>query len=114
MSNDNAQPIRGYYRASKAYYANAHHRETQEVIFGLYYPNEGCEAEMEMTWVEVQGRIPKLKVYGEAFMTLHKFADVIEAIAIAEELTTLTEEWFCQILDSLGFTDMTMYTEKES
>lgn len=111
------QPIRGYYHLSRAWYGKsclADREVKDEVTFGLYYPGNGCEAEMSVKWLDIGPKIcPKLGAFDSSWKLLLDFSDVIEAMSKVdgENISPLD---FCKLLDGCGFKDMTPLKYEDS
>ena len=78
--------------------------EVDRVMFGIFYPDGGCEAEMGMTWYLLKDEeTPRLEVFSDSFEMLkqEKFHQIINDLD--EDLTT---ETFSQLLIRHGFKDM--------
>lgn len=102
--------IRAYHRSNRAYYAKAFPNENLHIMFGMYHPEGGSSGEMKMEWVPIGKDIPtpQLMVFDDAFSALGLFTDVIQELAKVDS-EDITDDQFCEILDRLGFKDLTAY-----
>ena len=110
---DNEGAIRGFYRVNKAWYARGD--SDIEVMFGMYYPHEGggTSGEMAMRWHELDGLIPRLEVYCDAWNALQQFTDVL-AILADRDGENISEEEFVSILLQCGVKDLTEYENQHA
>lgn len=100
--------IRGYIRCSKAYYAELH-GNTIEVTVGMYAPDGGTSGEFMFEWVDLSGVLyPRLKAFDDSWSALWMFQDLLQAMSGIDD-EGIQEPEFCQLLDSLGISDMTKY-----
>jgi hypothetical protein len=78
--------------------------EADNVIFGVFYPDGGCDAEMSMTWhILKDEEVPRLEVFSDAFELL-KTEKILRLIADFTE--EMTPDIFSQLLIDHGFKDM--------
>jgi len=78
--------------------------EADRVIFGIFYPDGGCDAEMSMTWrILNDEEVPRFEVFSDAFELLKK-----EKVSrLIDDLTEdMTPDSFSQLLITHGFKDM--------
>lgn len=113
MGNNHEGCIRGFYNSSEAWYSkmvgSPFKDEDKEVVFGWYVPNEGTTGEMGMHWHELGNEsVPRLEVFSDSWHALFTFADVLESLADRDG-ENITPKAFCDLLVSLGFTDLTKY-----
>ena len=107
--------IRGFYNTSEAWYSKILGFPfcDIEVMFGMYIPNDGTQGEMAMHWHELGGKsVPRLECFNDAWRVLGNFSDVIAALAQFDD-QDITPRQFCELLLSLGFTDLTQYDRAE-
>jgi hypothetical protein len=103
---------RGFIWANRAWYAKASGIKNAVVYFGIYDEYEGTEGEMAMAWIDICSRkVPQLKAFDDSWKVLAGFADVIKAMAKADN-KNITEEGFVKILKDCGFRDLTKYTDE--
>lgn len=108
MKNDDVF-IRGYYRASKSFYAKTLNSENIEVMFGMYSMDGGTEGEMSMEWEDLQGKkTALLRCFDDSWKVLSLFTDLIQRMGQVSD-HDVQEEDFCKILTECGFKDMTQY-----
>ena len=77
---------------------------TNQIIFGIFYPEGGCGAEMGMRWHLLDNEeVPRLEVFSDAFKMLKqdKFHQIINDLD-----ETLTPETFSKLLIKHGFKDV--------
>lgn len=83
--------------------------ETDSVTFGIYVRNDGCIAEMTMSWSPLQGKeVANLGVFNDAFSLLAdtRIQDVFRLLKdYADDKKELTPEAFSRLLLYLGFED---------
>ena len=83
--------------------------ENDSVEFGIYVRNDGCIAEMSMSWSTLQGKeVPKLAAFDDAFLLLvdPKIQDMFRLLqGYADDKKELTPEAFSRLLLYLGFED---------
>lgn len=110
IMRDNEGCIRAYHRSNKAYYAKALVREETVVNFGMFDPEGGTSGEMNMTWVEIGRDIacPQLQVFDDGWSALGLFTDLIQELAKVDS-KNINDDKFCDILERLGFKDLTAY-----
>jgi len=101
--------IRGYHRTSKSYYAKSVNR--MEINFGMFHKHGGTSGEMNIEWVELDGKLcAKLKCFEDGWSALSLFKDLIRKMGeVDSEL--IQEEDFAKMLDECGFEDMTAYKD---
>ena len=83
-------------------------KEQDGVLFGLYYDDEGCKAEMSMTWEVLQNEpVPCLKIFPDAFCLLGEdaFRKLFSKLNSLED-PQITPDQFSNLLITLGFRDM--------
>lgn len=103
-------PRRGYFHLKEAWYSK--HLEPErdiddEVMFGLYHthePTTGGEMRMEWVWIDGWGPVPRLSVFDEAFHLIRRFDDVWDELSGMMEFGPRE---FCEMLQKLGFADLT-------
>lgn len=102
--------IRAYHRQSKSWYKDSVRNENLSVNFGMYHPEGGSSGEMKMEWIELGREIPypQLKVFDDGWSALGLFPDLIQELAKVDS-ENINDDQFCEILDRLGFEDMTAY-----
>lgn len=102
--------IRAYHRTSKAWYKDSARNEKLSVNFGMYDPEGGSSGEMKMEWIELGRDIPypQLRVFDDAWSALGLFTDLIQELAKIDS-ENINDDQFCDILDRLGFKDLTAY-----
>ncbi len=112
-----SKPIRGYYHLSRAWYGKANLTNPNikdEVTFGLYYPGDGCEAEMSVKWHDLGNKVyPRLEVFDESWKCLLGFSDVIKAMSKVDGEGIAPID-FCKLLDGCGFKDLTPLKYEDS
>ena len=110
---DHEGAIRGFYRVSKAWYS----RDDRdiEVMFGMYYPNDGggTSGEMAMRWHDLDGLVPRLEVYCDAWSALKQFTDILAELADRDG-ENIPEEEFVSILLQHGVKDLTEYESQRA
>lgn len=78
--------------------------ESDKISFGIFYPDGGCDAEMQMTWHTLKDEeVPRLEVFSDAFELL-KTEKFLRLISDFEE--EMTPGAFSQLLIDHGFKDM--------
>lgn len=112
MKDEDEKPIRGYYRMSKAWYAEyLKPIEPVTIMIGMYYPSGGCAGEMAVTWEPLDNQLfPQLKAFDDAWKLLVSCSDLLKEMAKWEN-ENITEEQFADLLNSVGFTDLTLYKQ---
>lgn len=105
------EPKRQFYHLSKAWYKNIPEIRdyVDEVMFGLYYEDDGCEGEMCIRWYNLGKEIiptPQLEVFDGSFKVLNKFKDIIQKLSEYDDKNIQPNE-FCRLLIECGFKDMT-------
>lgn len=103
---------RGFYIFGESWYSKDVRKEHQEeVTFGNYYKDGGCEFELAATWQQLgssSGLVLQINVFEDAFKAFSKFSDVFEALAkIPTTRSSLNVKEFCSLLLKMGFEDMT-------
>ncbi len=107
----NNECVRAFHRSSKAYYAKAMPNENVKVMFGMYLKGDGTDGEMEMEWIELQGKlVPRLKCFEDSWEQLASFSDLIESLGKIDG-DCIQEEEFCLLLKKHGFQDFTSYKD---
>jgi hypothetical protein len=110
------QPILGYHHLSRAWYAEPNIRLSKkhdssyvdEITFGRYYPDGGCEGEMTMKWFVLgKGVAPRLEVFSDAWGLLADLPVLLSALKSAENTDPSPAE-FCAMLDKCGFKNLTV------
>ena len=82
--------------------------EIDRVMFGIYCPNGGCEAEMSMVWHQLSTEIcPCFSVFSDAFKMLGQDV-ILRLICEFSKIPNpqMTSEYFSEMLINLGFKDM--------
>lgn len=104
---------RAYHRSDRAYYAKVCGYTLPNVMFGDYPEDGGTRGEMVMEWHDLNdGKLtPQLQCFSYAFTTLISFKDVVSALAKFKD-RAFSDDQFCEVLDSLGFKDITAYENK--
>ena len=76
----------------------------------MYDPEGGSSGEMSMEWVEIGRDIktPQLMVFDDGWSALGLFTDLIQELAKVDS-ENINDDQFCEILDRLGFKDLTAY-----
>ena len=105
------RPKRQFYHLSKAWYKDIPEVRDyiDEVMFGSYYEDDGCEGEMCMRWYNLrEDRMPtpRLEVFDDCFKVLNDFKDVIQKLSGYTDKKIQPEE-FCKLLIGCGFKDRT-------
>ncbi len=104
-----SKPSRGYIRSNKAWYAEANNFKRTEVCFGLFHADGSTPGEMYMEWVQIDNHFaPRLKCFDDGWEVLASFTDLIKKMREFDKLW-IQEPEFCELLDSLGFKDLTEY-----
>ncbi len=112
MKNKHNGCIRGYYRAHKAWYADANDIKLPEIVFGMYHPDGSTTGEMQMKWVMLQNSLcAKLISFEDSWSLLSLFSDLIKKMGKVDS-QNIQEEEFVKILDECGFKDLTAYIQK--
>lgn len=107
--NNHEGCIRGYYRPNKAHYAKQLKDQEISVYFGMYHPEGGTSGELSVEWKELdQKLVPQLKAFDDSWSALSLFTDLIKILGEVDN-KYITDDEFCEILNSLGFYDMTRY-----
>ncbi len=118
---ESRRPVPGYYHLARAWYADAVLRARtdigDEVTFGQYFPEGGCEYEGAMRWVWLgQGRRGRLaahlEIFDDGFQVFRDHPRLFRALAQAGE--GLTAAGFCELLAAHGFSDLTPATPPAS
>ena len=98
--------VRGFHWGTRTWYAS---ERDQAIMFGMYDPNGGgTTGEMAMRWHDLDGMVPRLEVFCDAWDALQQFTDVL-AILAGHDGENITEEKFVNILKSCGVQDLTAY-----
>lgn len=106
------ETIRGFYHLSRSWYADANIRNinlVDEVMFGMYEPENGTDGEIAMRWYNIESRkCPSacLETFHDAFAVLEQFSDVIKELSLYDDSYIQPKE-FCELLIKCGFTDLT-------
>ena len=114
MKNDYTGTIRGYFRTSKAWYAQSYAATGTplRVSFGMYAPDGGTLGDMSMVWVQIGNElVPQLQCFDDAWEALSLFSDLLQKMAEVND-ACITEAQFVEMLDSCGFRDLTKYEER--
>ncbi len=108
------RPVPGFYHLARAWYADAVLRAradiADEVTFGRYVPEDGCQYECTIRWLWLgEGRRARLaahlEVFDDAFAVLRDYPRLFRALADIGE--SLTAAGFCSLLEQHGFRDQT-------
>mgnify|MGYP001390754306 FL=1 len=98
---------REFYWTNKAWYCVEN--KPNEVMFGLFYKDNGTSGEMAMKWQNLSEKdVPQLQVYNDAWSALATFKDVLDKLAEHDD-EDITPEEFIAILKECGFKDRTAY-----
>ncbi len=101
--------FKGYVRHSKAWYGYTLNGKI-EVTIGMY--SDDGSREFSMRWIDLGGVLcAKLECFEDSWATLNKFKPLLKKLAEVEK-KGIQEDEFCQILDSLGYKDLTEYEKK--
>lgn len=119
------KPIRGFTILSEAWYGKANlaapsrPRLVDQVMFGVYYraadgSSEGCDYECAMRWIDLsnghQRPTPEFNAFSDSWAV---FADEPTVFAFLAQSAdpkqgkTFTVRDFCDLLESVGFVDLT-------
>ncbi|GHV78602.1 hypothetical protein AGMMS49944_03930 [Spirochaetia bacterium] len=111
MIEPGEKPIRGFYQSHKAWYAESNGIKLPEIMFGIYWKNDGTEGEMAMRWIDLCNEtVPQLEVYRDAWKVLNDFKDVLDDLAAVNDIN-ITDDQFVEILKKRGFRDLTNYDD---
>jgi len=117
MKPKSRKPIRSYIHLSRAWYGEANLTDSNRldsISFGLYYPGDGCEAEMTVEWTQLKDKsVPYLHAFDDSWKALASFGDLLAAIAKVDN-KNVTPTQFCAILESCGFKDNTPLRYEDS
>ena len=79
-----------------------------EFIIGFYAPDGGTSGEFFISWEKVGKSVcPRLKAFGDSWSSMFHMQDLLEKMAEIGDIPVTPNE-FRQILDSLGFKDITV------
>ena len=115
MSN---RPIRGFYIHSESWYHEANKRTlenrgvVENIMFGLYYKNDGADFEVSANWHDLGGKSPlalRIDIFEDAFQAFTEFSDVFGMLTEYHGKNP-TKQQFVNILKSCGFEDLTERT----
>ncbi|GHU59216.1 hypothetical protein FACS189444_4150 [Spirochaetia bacterium] len=113
MIEPGEKPVRGFYLNNKAWYAESNRIKLPEIMFGIYWKNDGTEGEMAMKWIDLGRKtVPRLEVYCDAWKVLNTFKDVLDDLA-AVNGKDITDDQFVEILKKRGFRDLTNYKDEK-
>jgi hypothetical protein len=108
--------IRGYIRSDRAYYAEANAIKRPEISVGLYGLDGGTAGEFTVMWVESSSAseelIPLIQIYDDAWRALAAMHDLIDEL-VKHNDRGISDDEFSDILDRLGFRDLTEYRRPE-
>jgi hypothetical protein len=108
---DTSGYILGYYVSHEAWYKDVIAKPT--IQFGLFNAISGTCGEMSMIWLELGGKLtPQLRVHDDAWYVFNTFADKLTPILAEYDDRNITPTRFANILDSIGFTDLTEREQK--
>lgn len=89
--------------------SNKKERITDRIMFGIYTPEGGCEAEMGMVWHKLRDDLvfPRIEIFSDAFGRLKQdtFIQLIHDLSYIPN-PEMTPEDFSNMLVGLGFKDM--------
>ncbi len=112
---EDEKPIRGFHHFSRAWYASRISPcdgAVDDIMFGMYYPNGGCDGEIKAAWYPL-GRwqpTPHVGIFDDAWHLFVDFHDFFTDLANYKE-RMITPAFFCELLVKHGFRDLTQ-TEK--
>ncbi len=96
-----------YVRHSKAWYSHVMRGIEVDIVIS---PDEGASSEMRVKWIDVDGDLcAKLECFEDSWKALDKFKPLFKKMAEIQG-EKIQEDDFCQMLNSLGFKDLTEYT----
>lgn len=105
---DHEDCSRGFYRSSKAWYAEVC-KDRLNVNFGMYHKYGGTSGEMSIEWIDLNNRlVPRLQAFSDSWSALSLFPDLIQELAKVDS-KDITEDQFVVILKKCGFQDLTPY-----
>lgn len=108
-TENKSQPIRGYYRFSKAWYATDTDRREPSIGLGMYYPDGSTTGELSIKWQSVNNKlVPQLQAFDDSWKALSTFSDLFEKMAKWDD-QNMNEKQFAALLNEFGFTDLTPY-----
>ena len=111
MKRNHEGCIRGFYRCSKAWYADKN-RDT-EIAIGMYDPEGGTSGEFSVKWSELGSRIVmQLRAYDDSWSALACFADLLAGMANMDS-DKISEPEFANFLTAIGVKDLTPYNRNE-
>ena len=103
---------RGFYRSSKAWYAEAVGGEPT-INIGMYADEGGTSGEMSVVWVSLSNKlVPQLRAFDDSWSSLSLFPELISAMAEVDD-KNVTEQEFVDILLACGFEDQTEYNDPD-
>lgn len=116
MKRDHSRMIRGFYWASRAWYAKANGLglENEQIVLGMYSSNGPRETsgEMMIEWIEIQKgkKSPQLQAFDDSWSALAMFADLIGVLGEMDNEDPSPEK-IIEILKGCGFQDLTQYED---
>lgn len=103
--------FKGYVRHWKAWYGYTMQGKIKVTLVTTSSKGDNY-GEMEMKWIDVDGKLcARLECFEDSWATLNKFKPLLKKLAEVEK-KGIQEDEFCQILDSLGYKDLTEYIKK--
>lgn len=107
MKRKHEGSIRGYYRCSKAWYADKN--RDAEITIGMYDPEGGTSGEFSVEWKELGGKIVmQLKAFDDSWSALACFPDLLAGMANMDS-EKISEVEFANLLTALQIKDLTPY-----
>lgn len=107
----------GYHQHSRSYYAaNVPLGKdiADDVWFGAFSREGGTVGEMVVQWIKLDKRlVPHLQVFDDAWKVLALASQELMPKLSEVDGQNITPEQFCQILNSLGFEDVTRITPED-
>lgn len=89
------------------YHSAALRRSEPYVMVGVYYDGGGCDWELEITWVNLQGKeCPRLKLFSDAWVAFVQQPALFLALAELNDSDPSVAE-MTALLDRLGAVDQT-------
>lgn len=105
--NEKEKMERGYYVVNEEWTASYLNREINEIMFGMYCPEGGTGGEMAMRWhVFGENSVPCLEAFDDSWHVLASFSDVTAELGKVDN-QNISQKQFCELLNKLGFKDMT-------
>jgi hypothetical protein len=99
--------IRGFHHLKEAWHGLIDDNCEDEVMFGLYDSQGGCEFELAVRWHNLQGDIiPRLEIFSDGLTSLGELRDVMSELESWHN-RHFTPYDLCRMLKEHGFIDLT-------